>query len=161
MITLKKWMKLVDYKITEGSDFFNNVPDLYCLTSWNGDQDGWSCEIVFAPKEDQRVYLVEVCDYKRNRAYRVIDSALNADVQAWDDTKWTDLETDEDFLEKALAIINDEDYDTRVQVPVVLPDDVLFTLMKQAHEKDITLNKLMENIIKDEMTRMGDIKLES
>lgn len=158
MITLKEWMELVDYKITEGSDFFNNVPDLYCLTSWNGEQDGWSCEIVFAPKEDQRVYCVEVCDYKRNRAYRVIDSALNADSQAWDDTKWTDLEADEDFLEKAQAIINEEDYDTRVQVPVNLPDDILFDLMKMAHDRDITLNNLVETIIKEEMDRLEEIK---
>ena len=149
MITLKEWMELVDYKITEGSDFHNNVPDLYCLTSWNGEQDGWSCEIVFAPKEDQRVYCVEVCDYKNNRAYRVIDSALNADSQAWDDTTWTDLEVDEDFLEKARAIMNDEDYDIRVKVPLNLPDDMMYQLMVNAHEQDITLNKLVENLLRE------------
>ena len=59
-----------------------------------------------------------------------------------------DLESDDDFIEKARAIRAGEDYDTRVSIPLDLPDDVLFTLMKQAHEQDITFNDHMENILR-------------
>ena len=147
MLTLKEWMELVDYKITEGSDYFTNIPGLYSLSSWNEQQDGFSMAVVFDPKDNQRVYMVEACDYARNRAYRLVDSALEVDTQAWDDTEWTTLETDDDFIQKATAIKNSEDYDTRVSVPLDLPDDVLFTLMKQAHEQDVTLNQMVEHIL--------------
>ena len=159
MITLKEWMQLVDYKITEGSEWFSNVPNLYSLTSWNGEQDGYSLNIVFDPTDDQRVYLVEVSDYKNNRAYQLKDEKLvsgdpDKDNQAWDEVNFVDLETGEDFIKKAQAIIAGEDYDQRVSIPVDLPDDVTFTLMKQAHELDITFNQHMNNILAAECERV-------
>jgi hypothetical protein len=60
-----------------------------------------------------------------------------------------DLDFDEDFAEKARAIKSGEDYDTRVSVPINFPDDVLLTLMKQAHEADITFNQYIENVLKE------------
>ena len=147
MLTLKAWMELVDYKVTEGSDYFTNIKGLYSMSSWNEQQDGFSFFIAFDPKDNQRVYAVEACDYARNRAYRLVDSALEVDNQAWDDNEWTTLESDDDFIQKATAIKNSEDYDTRVSVPLDLPDDVLFTLMKQAHEQDVTLNQMVEHIL--------------
>jgi hypothetical protein len=107
----------------------------------------------------QVVYTVEVCDYARNRAYRVInpdykqaydDEAQEHDVsakEAWDECEFVDLDVDDDFIQKALAIKAGEDYDTRVSMPLTVPDDVLFELMKRAHEQDITLNKLVEQIL--------------
>lgn len=161
MLTLKEWMELVDYKITEGSDYcwqcFGDSP--YSLSSWNGDHDGWSFNIVFDTKT-QAVYTVEVCDYKNKRAYRMInpnwlDSYNNyADQhnpeyknQAWDECNFVDLEEDDDFIQKSLSIKSGEDYDTRISVPFTVPDDVLFELMKKAHEQDITLNELVEDVL--------------
>ena len=149
MITLKEWMELVDCRITEGSDYFTNIPGLYCLSSWNGVQDGFSFFVAFDPQDNQRVYVVEACDYARNRAYRLKDPAIKLDEQAWDDVKWVELEQDDDFFQKALAIKAGEDYDTRVDMPLTVPDDVLFTLMKQAHEQDITLNQLVEGVLRE------------
>lgn len=150
MLTLKDWMELVDYKITEGSDYWpeGNLGgrQLYSLDSWNGDQNGWSFSIGFDPK-DQKVCVVEVCDYKNGRAYRRADPVLKLDKRAWDEVDWIDLEEDDDFIQKAQAIKAGDDYDTRVDVPLTLPDDVLFELMKQAHEQDITLNELVEDIL--------------
>ena len=161
MLTLKEFMELVDYKITEGGEYgwqcFGD--DAYSLSSWNGDQDGWSFDIVF-DRQTQEVYTVEVCDYKRQRAYRMINpdfqQAYNDEAaahgatakQAWDDVDYVDLEIDEDFVAKAMWIKTDQDYDTRVSVPLTIPDDALFELMKQAHEQDITLNQLVENILR-------------
>lgn len=148
MLTLKEWMELADYRITEGSDLYTNIPGLYSLSSWNEQQDGFSFFIAFDPKGDQRVYVVEACDYANNRAYRLKDPEIELDKQAWDDVDFTELETDDDFIQKALGIKSGEDYDTRVSVPLNVPDDVLFTLMMQAHEKDITFNEHMENIVR-------------
>jgi hypothetical protein len=161
MLTVKEWMELVDYRITEGDSygwqcFGDNAQS---LSSWNGDHDGWSFNIVFDTKT-QVVYTVEVCDYKRQRAYRMIhpdfkqahdDEAVAHGVdgkEAWDDVSYVDLEIDEDFVAKAMWIKTDQDYDTRVSVPLTVPDDALFELMKQAHEQDITLNQLVENILR-------------
>jgi len=147
MITLKEWMELVDYKITEGSDYYTNIEGLYCLTSWNGEQDGYSFFVAFDPKDDQRVYVVEACDYKNNRAYRLKDPRIQMENKAWDDVDFVDLETDDDFIQKALAIKESKDYDTRVLVPLDLEYDLMFELMKKAHEKDITLNQMVEEIL--------------
>jgi len=167
MITVKQFMETVDYRVTEGSDygwscFGSNV---YCISSWNGDYDGWSFNIVF-DTQTQRVYSVEACDYKRQRAYRLMDPELKTahDLEAeqrgsnareaWDDVDYVDLETDEDWLQKAQAIVSGEDYDTRVILPLDLPDDVLFELMRQAHDRDITLNQHMELILRAEIDRV-------
>ena len=149
MLTLKEWMELVDYKITEGSDYFTNVPGLYSMSSWNEQQDGFSFFIAFDPKDDQRVYVVEACDYANNRAYRIKDPAIELDKTAWDDVEFTELDVDDDFIQKALAIKAGEEYDTRVSVPLELEDDLLFELMKQAHERDITLNQMVEQVLRE------------
>ena len=155
MLTLKEFMELVDYKITEGSDYFVNVPGLYLLSSWNGEQDGYSFDIAFDPADNQRVYLVEANDMKNNRAYRLKDPALDIDDVAWDGVNYVDLESDDDFIQKALAIKAGEDYDTRVSVPVEMEDDLLFELMKNAHERDITLNQMMELILREAIAAAG------
>jgi hypothetical protein len=160
MLTVKEWMELVDFRITEGSDYcwrcFGDNP--YSLSSWNGDHDGWSFNIVFDTKT-QVVYTMEVCDYARSRAYRMINpdykfahdqEAKQHNVsakEAWDECDFVDLEEDDDFIQKALAIRDGVDYDTRVSVPLTVPDDVLFELMKKAHEQDITLNQLVEDVL--------------
>lgn len=149
MLTLKEWMELVDCRITEGGDYYSNIPDLYCLTSWNEKQDGYSLNIIFAPRDNQRVYCVELCDYANDRAYRIYDSELKVDKQAWDEVNYTDLESDDDFIQKAQSIIAGEEYDTRVSVPLDLDRDELFELMALAHEKDMTLNELVEEALRN------------
>ena len=162
MLTIKEWMELADYRITEGADYQwqSYGPDAYIMTSWNGEQDGYSFSIYFDTKT-QVVYEVQAHDYKNERAYRIINpdfaeaNANEADERdidnniAWDDLAYVDLEVDDDFIQKCLAIKAGEDYDTRVSVPLDLPDDVLFDLMKLAHSQDITLNELVEGILED------------
>ena len=155
MLTLKEWMELVDYKITEGSDYFTNIPGLYSLDSWNQEQNGFTFFIAFDPKDDQRVYVVEACDYANNRAYRIKDPAIELDKTAWDDVEFTELEVDDDFIQKALAIKAGEEYDTRVSVPLDLEDELLFELMKKAHEEDITLNQMVERVLREVIKREG------
>jgi hypothetical protein len=162
VITLKDFMELVDYRITEGSDFCWNCygPNAYTLSYWNQDHEGHSIAIIFDTRTHE-VYEVQAHDYKHNRAYRLINPdykdsydaeaatrGINAN-EAWDEVNYVDLETDDDWIQKALAIIAGEDYDTRVDVPLRLDDDALFELMKRAHEQDITLNQLVEDILRN------------
>jgi hypothetical protein len=67
---------------------------------------------------------------------------------AWDDVDYVDLETDDDFFQKCLSIKAGEDYDTRVVVPLELEDDEMFELMKMAHERDLTLNEMVEEVLR-------------
>lgn len=160
MITIKEWMELVDYRITEGSNYCWQCygDNAYTLDSWNGDHDGHSFSIVFDAK-DQTVYEVQAHDYLHNRAYRMINEdfqkkmrkeSKRRDVdkdQAWDDVNYIDLDVDDDFIQKCLAIREGEDYDTRVLMPVEFSDEDLLKYMKMAHERDITFNQLVEQAL--------------
>jgi hypothetical protein len=159
MISLKEWMEVANYRITEGDDYYG-YGGAYALTSWNGDQDGYSIEIIFSPRT-QEVYEVQACDYKHNRAYRLVhgdyrDEKLND--EAWDDTKWIDLESDDDWIQKALAIVAGEDYDTRVTIPLDFPEAELMVLFKQAHAADMTFNNFVEKILREKLADEGFIE---
>jgi hypothetical protein len=153
MITLKEWMELVDYRITEGSEYYNSRYGnaVYSLDSWNGEQDGYSFTIIFG-NQTQTVYEVQAHDYLHNRAYRMFAEGFEApvgeDENAWDDLKYVTLDVDDDFIQKALAIKAREDYDTRVSVPVDFSDDELLRYMTLAHERDITFNQLVEEALR-------------
>jgi hypothetical protein len=152
MITLKEWMEVANYRITEGSDYYA-YGGAYALSSWNGNQDGYSLEIIF-DQQTQEVYEVQACDYKHNRAYRLVNEDYkdeSRDDEAWDDTKWIDLEVADDWIQKALSIVAGEDYDTRVSMPVDFTDAELLTYMKLAHEKDMTFNQLIEEALREAM----------
>lgn len=166
-------METVDYRITEGSTYGWQCfgPNAYCLDSWNGEQDGHTVSIIFDTK-DQTVYQVMTYDYRRDRAYRMTNpdfkekfkaECTDRDIldMAWEDdegnpVEYVDLEVEEDFIEKTRAIVNDEDYDTRVQIPIEFTDEELLTYMKMAHEHDMTFNDFVEMAIK---AAIDEIKL--
>lgn len=164
MITMKEWMELVDYRITEGGEYGWGCygPNSYQLSCWNGlhDNGGWSFNIVFSTKS-QKVYEVEVCDYTNKRAYRMINpkyvekhrkEALARNInlnEAWDDVDYVNLDVVDEFIQKCLAIKAGEPYDTRVQVPVDFSDEELLQYMKLAHERDMTFNELVEEALRE------------
>ena len=164
MITMKEWMEIVDYRITESSDYGWQCygPNAYQFDSWNGvhGKDGYSFGIVFSTKT-QKVYEVSVCDYTNDRAYRMINpdyikkydkEAKHRSVlanQAWDDVNYTDLEVDDDFIQKCLSIKAGEDYENTVSVPIDLPDDLLLEAAMNAHRQNITLNKYINNALRE------------
>jgi hypothetical protein len=152
MITLKEFMELIEYRITEGSDYYTNIPGLYMLSSWNGEQDGWSFDIAFDPRT-QRVYLAEANDMRNNRAYRLRNPELTVDKTAWDDVDYVDLESDNDFIQKCLAIRAGEPYDTRVSMSVDFSDEELLKYMKAAHDLDITFNQFLERTLTEAIKR--------
>jgi len=161
MISLKEFMELVDYRITEGSEYCWNCygSNAYSLSYWNQDHDGHSFCIIFDTCTHE-VYEVQACDYKHDRAYRLInpdykDKYNNESVdreinpnEAWDDVDYVDLDVEDDFIQKAQAIIAGEDYDTRVSVPVVFSDEELLKYMKMAHDRDMTFNEFVEEALR-------------
>jgi hypothetical protein len=161
MLTIKEWMEVVSYRITEGSNYTWQCygPNAYCLDSWNGDYDGNSFTIIFDTKT-QEVYEVQAHDYKNSRAYRMINPAVAPKFmmeatdrdcpsdEAWEDVDYVDLECDDDFMQKALAIAAGEDYDTRVSMPIDFTDEELLKYMKLAHERDMTFNQFVEEALR-------------
>jgi hypothetical protein len=161
MITMKEWMELVDYRITEGSDYGWQCygSNAYQLDSWNGEQDGHSFCITFDTK-DHTVYEVQAHDYTNQRAYRMVNEdfrkkmkkeSKRRDVdrnQAWDEVDYVDLEIDDDFIQKCLAIRAGESYSTDVSIPLDLPDDLLMFAFKAAHEADMTFNEYVNQALR-------------
>ena len=164
---LKTFMEIVNYRITEGSDYQWSCfgPNAYMLDSWDGlHENGHSLCITFDTRT-QVVYSVEACDYMHNRAYRLINPAYkdkhDAEVkargladEAWEDDEgnpviWCDLELEEDFEEKARAIVAGLDYENTVSIPLDLPDDLLLTAAMNAHKQDITLNEYINNALRE------------
>ena len=170
MLSLKDWMELVDYRITEGSEFQWSCygPTAYILDSWNGIHGprGYSFSIVF-DTVSQTVFEVSVCDYTNDRAYRMINPQFRDEHSAegerrgvaynevFEGVDYVDLDVAEDFIEKSQAIKLDKDYDTRIIVPLDISDEDLLKYMKFAHEKDITFNELADMAMR---RAMDDIK---
>jgi hypothetical protein len=165
MITVKQYMEIIDYRLTGGSEYQwscygDNARYMDC------DNDDYSVSIILDTMT-QCVYEATVYDYRRDRAYRLFNpqfkdqmTAESRDrdcsiIFAWDAVKFTDLEVVDDWLDKASAIVRGLDYDDRVSVPIDLSDDELFKLMKIAHERDITLNRLLEEILVQEIAKHG------
>ena len=168
MITLKQFLEAVEYRITEGFSYqWQCYGDkAYGLDSWDGEQDGSSFSVIF-DQGDQTVYQVEAHDLANNRSYRMINPLFTEahaaecasrgipDV-AYDGVEFIDLEVTEDFIEKTISIRQGLDYDTRIVIPLELSDSTMLTLMKQAHEKDITFNDHMENVLRDSIKLLGE-----
>jgi hypothetical protein len=160
---MKEWMELVDYKVTEGDSYGWSCfgPNSHQLASWNGvhGKGGYSFNIVFSTKT-HKVYSVEVCDYTNDRAYRMINpdyvkkhekEAKNRGVsltEAWDDVNFVDLDVDDDFIQKSLAIKEGKDYDTRVSMPIEFTDEEFATYARMAHDMDLTLNQFIEQALR-------------
>lgn len=159
-VILHKWLDLVDYCVTEG---FENMWFSYGELPYqleHGPQgfvphdEEIATHVVF-DRATNTVQELFVFDGARNRPYRWMNPAIRdaykaecakrqfADVFC-DDTNYIDLETPEDFFEKASAILEGREYDDRIDVPVDLDDDTFIKLARAAHERDITINEMVE-----------------
>jgi hypothetical protein len=154
MITLKQFLSIIDCKITE-CEIWNADEPLLLISHWDGNNDGRSMDIIFDPSisdEELQVKSVHLHDYKNQRAYRLMHKRdFEEDNFAWEEVKYTDLESDDDMKEKLTAAFMYEEYDERVVIPLDLPDDVLLILMKEAHAKDITFNQYLAECITEKL----------
>lgn len=154
---LSKVNNALDHKITGGSEYYWSC---WQNPRWLDYETEFANASVVFNTQTQEIYTAEINDKNNNyKPYRwlnplykqaMYDEAKERNLNpnlAWDDVAWYDLETPEDWLEKARAIMRGEEFDNRVQVPVDLDKDELFQLMTLAHERDITLNKMVEIIL--------------
>lgn len=163
---LKKVNEITNHRITEGSEYcWNCYPNARYLSY----ESEFAHVSVLYSTETQEIYEADVSvkvdnwfdEDKNMRPYRwlnpeykdaMISEAKTRKVKwrkAWDDVKWIDLEVEEDFLEKAKAIFNGESHDKRIQVPIDLEDDVMLQLCMEAHKRDITLNQMVEKVLRE------------
>ena len=111
----------------------------------------YSLFIGFDPKT-QEVYTVEAHDYKNERSYRFINPDFKehfTDTEAYDCVEFTDLEVEEDWIEKATAIVNGEEYDTGITIPLNFTDEELLPIFKQAHELNMTFNEYVNMALRN------------
>jgi len=165
MLSLRDFFELIDYHITEGSDYGWQCYGGHAHAI-DSTADNYSLTVIF-DRQNQTVYEVTVCDYRNDRAYRMIhpdyESAHGAEAQergvdadqAWDEAEYVDLETEQDFVEKAQAIIAGEDYDTRISIPIDLPEHELLELFKMAHARDMTFNDFIVEIVSEKIATMN------
>ncbi len=160
---LSKVNEALEHKITGGSEYCWNC---WANARWLDYESEFAHASVVFNYETQEVYTAEIDDKaNKHRPYRWLNPAYKQEMideskargvdhdQAWDNTKWYDLEVCEDWLEKAGSIMRGEEFDTRVKVPLNLEKDELYKLMEMAHERDITLNKMVEIILEEMISR--------
>ena len=155
---LKTFLKAIDYKITEGSEYCWNIYGYHTHRLERQTETGNSVSCVF-DTNDQTIYELEAWDNSNDRVYRWIRpdyiEAYKAECidrsvvfeNAYDNVNFTDIEVEEDILEKIHSIANDIEYDTRVRVPIDFSDEELLKYMKIAHERDITFNQFVEDAL--------------
>ena len=159
--------EITNHRIISGSEYqWNCFPDARYL---DYESEYAYVSVLFTP-DTQNIYQAEVSikeeewdrDVKPYRwinpfykqAYITEAESRNVDPnQAWDDVQWVDLETEEDWLEKAESIFNGKPFDTRVQVPLELDEKTMLDICMKAHERDITLNKMVEIILQEAIER--------
>jgi hypothetical protein len=162
MITLKDFLETIDYKITEGSEYGWKCygENTHRIERQSGDHMGNTVTCVFDTRE-HFLYEMEAWDNVNNRVYRWIHpdyikaykkACKKHDVRfenAFDDVNFTDLDVEADILEKARAISNEEEYDTRIQMAVDFTDVDMLQYMKLVHQLDITFNELVERALRE------------
>jgi hypothetical protein len=167
MITTKEFLECINYCITEGEEFQWSCygSNARYLEYWNNKHDSSVTVSAIFDTVDQTVYQIEVWDGGRNRDYRWIDpdyreahrlEAVKRGTdpdESYDGRKFIDIEVEEDIIEKATAVFNDTDYDSRITISIELTNEEKLLIMEQAHERDITVNQYVEYILQQEIDR--------
>lgn len=159
---MEQLCKTFEYKISEGSEYQWSCygPNARFL---DFDNEYSMASVIFDSK-NQRIYQAEVWiknsndnpyrwvhpDYVNQLAEESKSKGVDNTI-AFDNVKFIVVDVEEDFLEKATAIWNNLPFDKRLQVPI--DEDVFYDLAKLAHERDITVNKLVENILTELIER--------
>lgn len=166
MINLQSFLEAIEFKISGGSEYLWNSFGNNVRTIESSVLNRYSASATF-DTETNEVYMVEAHDEDLEISFRMINpDYINAYIDeceqrnvnfgiAYDQVRYIDLDHEEDMLEKINAIVNGEEYDTRVLLKLNLPEDIILALALQAHELDITLNDHMCNIIMEEVERLN------
>lgn len=159
---IKQIFETFNYQISEGSPYMWQCYG-YNARFLDFENDKANASIIF-DSQTQVVYQAEVwlkdsfespyryinCNFieahKKESLEKNVDLAI-----AFDNVKFVDLDLFEDFIEKAHAIWRGLPYDKRVLMPI--DEDTFYELAKEAHKQDITINTLVEKILRELIER--------
>lgn len=117
MITMKDFMEVVDYRITDCTKYFWECfgSNAHSLDFWDGSHTGKSAHVIF-DTESKTIFQMEVYDFAVDKAVRwtnpdykelYFKEANSRDcdpIQAYDDVNFVDLD-EEEFLKTAYATL--------------------------------------------------------
>jgi len=164
MVSFENWCKAVNFSFVSGGEYgwksYGNDCQFLDASTKFGESS-----VVYRLGEDKLPIVCEamVCHTNGDKVYRIIHpeyrEALTAEAAergvddgiAWTNSegpvRYIDLEDESDFLEKLTAILAGEEYDSRVKIEIDLEPETTFALMKLAHERDITFNELINDVL--------------
>jgi hypothetical protein len=163
---IKQILDVLGYRFSVGSNYLWNCYGENTIYLDFKTVSGKPVGSVLYDSETAEVYEVSVEVPKRPLAYRWFnpdfenDYRLEADAKgipadiAWDDISYTDIDVEEDFLEKLQAIINEEEFDERIIVPLNLSEQEEMQLYRLAHEADMTVNDYINQLLRAEMHKL-------
>jgi hypothetical protein len=163
MLDIQSLLELFDYKVTTGVEYVLECfgPNAYTIMI---EAKNYEVRITF-DTATKVIYLLETYDYVLRNSYRLLDNKykdaffdnikqLNGNSKVnYNGNTWVYLETAKDWLEKTTSIVNGEPYDERILVPMDLSDADFLKIAKMAHERDITVNTMVEHILTEEIKR--------
>lgn len=167
MITIKDFLKCVEYRVTGGSEYLwsSYGPNVRFMEHQSAKGHTTNTIQILFDTKTQLVYEMQAWDFDNKREYRWIHPEYIKSYKKeakdrglkWkrsiDERKFIDLEVAEDILEKSRAIFLGEEYDTRIIVPLELSKSEKYQLMELAHEADMSLNQYIENLLIREMKK--------
>ena len=168
MNTLLDFLKAIDYKITDCTDY-----NWDCYGDGIRSMDSYNlglneCSALFA-KNGGQIRELTMHDYNNNRSYRWTDpkfeqarkaEALSIGVNdnvAYDGVEFIELEVIEDMLEKMTAVSRGEEYDTRIMIPLDMTDKEFLEVARAAHALDITINAFFTMAIEEAIRKVGRV----
>lgn len=159
MDILQQFLIAIQYRITDAWEHqwsaYKGAQALGCINEFA------AMTVVFS-REDQTVIEITVSsemEAETEAAYRWMNpdyrDAIFAEAdqrgvdcnEAFEGCEYIDLEVVDDVLEKGVAMLANTKYDPRIQIPLDLEDHQLLELFKAAHERDITFNQYMEEVL--------------
>ena len=155
MLTIKTFFELTGYELSEGCDYNCTQSNAaYNFDYWNGKHSdgGFSIACIF-DCATQDVIMMEVCDYALEKAFRWKNEKFEFDENdntAWEEVDYIDI-IEEDFMEKATAIIEGREYDQGILIPIELTQSELVAISLAAHKLNVTLNQFMIDAVTEQI----------
>lgn len=179
-MNLEQVMRAGLYKITGGCKYEWECfgPSAYMI-DFSTDYGGTVCNnaTVTFSRATQEIFLVEIYatmdedkeldiafrwinpDYEKVYLDTIVAAGMEPD-EAYDDVKFTSKESEDEILEILAKAMNNEDVSSYVDSTLIeldLTRDEIFDLMMKAHERDITLNQLLNEVLEDAVERAKDV----
>jgi len=133
-------------------DIFNQFGELSIVFSQT---DGFKVyELIVSPVNvpDANPYRWIDPEYRQQYLDECKERDVNPDL-IYDNVRYIDIEIKQDILEKAEAIMKGLPYDSRVMMDLDISDELFMQVAKLAHEKDITFNQMVAEILTEVIER--------